>query len=141
MPELDGEYADLKATVAEFADEVVAPAAAQHDREHSFPYAIVKQMGAMGLFGQFRGVARIGQDGQCDRPGQLQHAAVACGVLAEVVDDQGQTGPRGDAPVCIGFVCKPWLPGQRQEQRQAGRPARHAHWPRVRFNPLSRFSA
>ena len=51
MPELDGEYADLKATVAEFADEVVAPAAAQHDREHSFPYAIVKQMGAMGLFG------------------------------------------------------------------------------------------
>ena len=62
-------------------------------------------------------------------------------VLAEVVDDQGQTGPRGDAPVCIGFVCKAWLPGQRQEQRQAGRPARHAHWPRVRFNPLSRFSA
>ena len=51
MPELDGEYADLKATVAEFADEVVAPAAAQHDREHSFPYAIVKQLGAMGLFG------------------------------------------------------------------------------------------
>ena len=36
MPELDGEYADLKATVAEFADEVVAPAAAQHGRSSGF---------------------------------------------------------------------------------------------------------
>jgi butyryl-CoA dehydrogenase len=35
----------------EFATEVVAPAAELHDREHSFPYDIVRQMGELGLFG------------------------------------------------------------------------------------------
>lgn len=49
--ELTEEYADLKAAVADFAQKDVAPVAAAHDREHSFPYAIVAKMGAMGLFG------------------------------------------------------------------------------------------
>lgn len=51
MPELEDHYADLRAVVAEFANEVVAPAAADHDRDHTFPYEIVAQMGSMGLFG------------------------------------------------------------------------------------------
>lgn len=49
--ELSGEYQDLVDTVAEFAAEVVAPVAALHDAEHSFPYKVVAQMGEMGLFG------------------------------------------------------------------------------------------
>ena len=49
--ELEEHYADLKATVADFADEVVAPVVAELDRAHSFPYDIVERMGRMGLFG------------------------------------------------------------------------------------------
>ncbi|AVM63222.1 MULTISPECIES: acyl-CoA dehydrogenase family protein [Dietzia] len=51
MPELEEHYADLKSTVADFADKVVAPASAKHDRNHTFPYEVVAQMGEMGLFG------------------------------------------------------------------------------------------
>jgi butyryl-CoA dehydrogenase len=49
--ELTAEQEALRASVADFARDVVAPVAAQHDREHSFPYDVVRQMGAMGLFG------------------------------------------------------------------------------------------
>lgn len=51
MPELNSEYAELKATVREFADKVVAPQSAELDREHRFPYEITAQMGELGLFG------------------------------------------------------------------------------------------
>lgn len=51
MAELEGEYAELKKTVADFADKVIAPQAAENDRDHRFPYDIVAQMGEMGLFG------------------------------------------------------------------------------------------
>ncbi len=51
MPELEEHYADLRATVAEFADAEVAPVSAEHDRTHTFPYEIVAKMGRMGLFG------------------------------------------------------------------------------------------
>lgn len=49
--ELGEEYQDLSNTVREFADEVVAPVAAKHDEEHSFPYEVISQMADMGLFG------------------------------------------------------------------------------------------
>ena len=49
--ELTEDYADLMHTVRDFAQSVVAPVAAKHDAEHSFPYEIVSQMGKMGLFG------------------------------------------------------------------------------------------
>src|SRR5699024_7229070 len=51
MPELEEHYADLKATVADFADKVVAPVSAEHDRNHTFPYEIIAKMGELGLFG------------------------------------------------------------------------------------------
>ena len=49
--ELTQDYTDLIDTVRDFAQSVVAPVAAKHDAEHSFPYEIVSQMGKMGLFG------------------------------------------------------------------------------------------
>ncbi|MCS3780973.1 acyl-CoA dehydrogenase family protein [Tsukamurella ocularis] len=49
--ELTQDYADLRDTVRDFANQVVAPVSAKHDEEHSFPYEVVKQMGQMGLFG------------------------------------------------------------------------------------------
>ncbi|GAC48893.1 acyl-CoA dehydrogenase family protein [Gordonia aichiensis] len=49
--ELSQEYTDLIGSVRDFAQSVVAPVAAKHDAEHSFPYDVVSQMGKMGLFG------------------------------------------------------------------------------------------
>ena len=42
---------ELQKVVREFANEVVDPVSAEHDRNHTFPYEIVSQMGEMGLFG------------------------------------------------------------------------------------------
>ena len=49
--ELDDEQLALVRTVREFAREVVAPVAAEHDRTHTFPYEVVAGMADMGLFG------------------------------------------------------------------------------------------
>jgi short/branched chain acyl-CoA dehydrogenase len=48
---LPDEYQQLAKTVREFAHSVVAPVAATHDAEHSFPYEVVAGMADMGLFG------------------------------------------------------------------------------------------
>ncbi|MGV9667277.1 acyl-CoA dehydrogenase family protein [Nocardia niigatensis] len=48
---LPDEYRDLALTVRDFANQVVAPVAAKHDAEHSFPYEVVAGMADMGLFG------------------------------------------------------------------------------------------
>src|SRR6201989_1742110 len=41
----------LAQTVRDFSQTVVAPVAAKHDEEHSFPYEVVSGMADMGLFG------------------------------------------------------------------------------------------
>jgi short/branched chain acyl-CoA dehydrogenase len=51
LTQLSPEHQILADTVREFANQVVAPVAAKHDREQSFPYEVIKQMGVMGLFG------------------------------------------------------------------------------------------
>lgn len=48
---LPAELEELRSEVARFANEVVAPVAALHDEQKSFPYAVVAQMAQMGLFG------------------------------------------------------------------------------------------
>src|SRR5205085_12213334 len=45
------EQAAVRELCRDFAREVVAPAAEKLDREHEFPYDIVRRMGEMGLFG------------------------------------------------------------------------------------------
>ncbi len=49
--ELTQEYTDLVDSVRDFAQTVVAPVSAQHDREKTFPYEVIAKMGEMGLFG------------------------------------------------------------------------------------------
>jgi short/branched chain acyl-CoA dehydrogenase len=49
--ELSEEQSSVQALCRDFARKVVAPAAEELDREHRFPYEIVRQMGEMGLFG------------------------------------------------------------------------------------------
>jgi short-chain 2-methylacyl-CoA dehydrogenase len=48
---LPDEYQQLAKTVRDFARTVVAPVAAEHDAQHSFPYEVVAGMAEMGLFG------------------------------------------------------------------------------------------
>jgi short-chain 2-methylacyl-CoA dehydrogenase len=48
---LPDHYEQLAKTVRDFTRSVVAPVAAKHDAEHSFPYEVVAGMAEMGLFG------------------------------------------------------------------------------------------
>ncbi|MFE5584244.1 acyl-CoA dehydrogenase family protein [Kitasatospora sp. NPDC056531] len=48
---LSSEYEDLRRTVAEFAQDVVAPKIGEFYEREEFPYEIVREMGRMGLFG------------------------------------------------------------------------------------------
>ena len=49
--ELNQEQKAVRELCRDFAREVIVPAAEELDREHRFPYDIVRQMGEMGLFG------------------------------------------------------------------------------------------
>jgi short/branched chain acyl-CoA dehydrogenase len=49
--DLTQEQDDFRKAVRQFAEEVVAPAAEELDREERFPLDIVRQMGELGLFG------------------------------------------------------------------------------------------
>ncbi|MEU8133952.1 acyl-CoA dehydrogenase family protein [Streptodolium elevatio] len=48
---LDDDLELLRATVREFARDVIAPVIGDHYERHEFPYPIVREMGKMGLFG------------------------------------------------------------------------------------------
>ncbi|MFG3055127.1 acyl-CoA dehydrogenase family protein [Kitasatospora sp. NPDC048239] len=48
---LNSEYEELRRTVAEFAQDVVAPKIGDFYERGEFPYEIVREMGRMGLFG------------------------------------------------------------------------------------------
>ena len=49
--QLGEEHEELRATVAEFAREVVAPVIGDYYERDEFPYDIVARMGKLGLFG------------------------------------------------------------------------------------------
>lgn len=48
---LDDDYETLRRTVEQWANDVVAPVAADYYERHAFPYPLVAAMGEMGLFG------------------------------------------------------------------------------------------
>jgi len=48
---LSEEHEALRATVGDFARDVIAPVIGDYYERHAFPYEIVRQMGKMGLFG------------------------------------------------------------------------------------------
>ncbi|MCZ4555390.1 acyl-CoA dehydrogenase family protein [Rhodococcus maanshanensis] len=48
---LPDEYQQLAKVVRDFAQTVVAPVAAEHDANHTFPYEVVAGMAELGLFG------------------------------------------------------------------------------------------
>ncbi|WP_189331982.1 acyl-CoA dehydrogenase family protein [Actinoplanes ianthinogenes] len=48
---LDADLAELRDNVRRFAQEQMAPVIAEHYENKTFPYDLIRQMGAMGLFG------------------------------------------------------------------------------------------
>ena len=48
---LSGEHEDLRAVVADFAAQEIAPHSARWDADHTFPTDLVRKMGDLGLFG------------------------------------------------------------------------------------------
>src|SRR3954469_6020139 len=48
---LSDEHESLRQTVEQFARDVVAPQAAEADRNEQFPYDVIRQMADLGLFG------------------------------------------------------------------------------------------
>jgi short/branched chain acyl-CoA dehydrogenase len=51
LMQLSEDHQTLAETVRDFANQVIAPVAAKHDREQTFPYDVIKKLGAMGIFG------------------------------------------------------------------------------------------
>ncbi len=51
LMQLSEEHQELAKTVRIFANQVIAPVAAKHDEDHTFPYEVMKQLGAMGIMG------------------------------------------------------------------------------------------
>ncbi len=51
LMQLSDDHQTLAETVRDFANQVIAPVAAKHDRDQTFPYEVIKKMGAMGIFG------------------------------------------------------------------------------------------
>lgn len=51
LMQLSEDHQTLAETVRDFANQVIAPVAAKHDREQTFPYEVIKKMGTMGIFG------------------------------------------------------------------------------------------
>ena len=51
VEELTDEQREIRALAVRFADEVIAPQAAQWDRDHSFPRHVFEQLGELGLMG------------------------------------------------------------------------------------------
>ena len=49
--DLSPEHELVRSTVREFAEQRVAPAAAELDREHRFPYELVAELAELGLMG------------------------------------------------------------------------------------------
>ena len=50
LMQLSEEHQELAKTVRNFANQVIAPVAAQHDLNHTFPYEVIRQLGVMGIF-------------------------------------------------------------------------------------------
>jgi short/branched chain acyl-CoA dehydrogenase len=49
--DLSSEHELVRSTVREFAEQRVAPMAAELDREHRFPYELVEELAELGLMG------------------------------------------------------------------------------------------
>jgi len=90
---LSNEQEQIRGLCHEFADEVVAPAARDLDRDHMFGYDIVRQMGELGLFGLPFPEAVGGQGGDflsyCIAIEEISRADAGVGITLEAAVSLG----------------------------------------------------
>ena len=88
---LPQDYQDLVNTVRDFAQSVVAPVAAEHDANHTFPYEVVAGMAEeIPQVGQEVRRPRVGRDALAsDRRGALDLAALEQQEAEVAVGDLG----------------------------------------------------
>jgi short-chain 2-methylacyl-CoA dehydrogenase len=115
--ELSKEHEDFRAVVREFAQDHVAPHAAQWDREHRFPVELVPRMGELGLFGlvvpeEYGGSMDSAADG-AEGGGAFTSLCVAIEELGRVDQSVGITLSAG-----VGLGINPILSYGSAEQKE-----------------------
>jgi short/branched chain acyl-CoA dehydrogenase len=116
--ELSKDHEDFRAVVREFAQDHVAPYAAQWDRDHHFPVDLVARMGDLGLFGlvvpeEYGGSLESAASGQPDGSGgAFTSLCVAIEELGRVDQSVGITLSAG-----VGLGINPILSFGTDEQK------------------------
>ncbi len=83
----------IRDTARDFARDVLAPAAAQHDREASFPKASIKAMGELGFFGMLVPESWGGADvDQLSYALALEEIAVGDGAVSTIMSVHNSVG-------------------------------------------------
>src|SRR3990170_2307927 len=107
--ELSREHEEFRRSVREFAEGEIAPHAAQWDRDHHFPVDVVKQMGALGLFG----LTAPEEYGGAGEDGDFTSLCVAIEELGRVDQSMGIT-----LEAAVGLGINPILTFGDDEQRK-----------------------
>ena len=104
--QLSREHEDLRAVVADFAAHEIAPYAAEWDATHTFPVNVVRQMGALGLFG-------LGAPQEYGGAGDFTGLCVAIEEIGRVDQSMGITLEAG-----VGLGINPIAAAGTDEQRE-----------------------
>ncbi|MFZ2501184.1 MAG: acyl-CoA dehydrogenase family protein [Nocardioides sp.] len=105
--ELSREHEEFRAVVRDFAENEIAPHAAQWDRDHYFPVETVQQMGELGLFGLTAPEEYGGADGD------FTSLCVAIEEIGRVDQSLGIT-----LEAAVGLGINPLLTFGTEEQKQ-----------------------
>lgn len=109
--DLSAEHEQFRAVVRDFAEKVIAPKAAEWDRDHHFPTDVVQQMGDLGLFGLTAPEEYGGADGD------FTSLCVAIEELGRVDQSMGIT-----LEAAVGLGINPILTFGTDEQKQTWLP-------------------
>jgi short/branched chain acyl-CoA dehydrogenase len=109
--ELSEDHEQFRRTVRDFAENEIAPHAAQWDREHHFPVDVVQKMGELGLFGLNAPEEYGGADGD------FTSLCVAIEELGRVDQSMGIT-----LEAAVGLGINPILTFGTQEQKDTWLP-------------------
>ncbi|WP_205471238.1 acyl-CoA dehydrogenase family protein [Nocardioides sp. SYSU D00038] len=112
--ELSREHEEFRRSVREFAETRIAPHAATWDREHHFPVEVVREMGALGLFG----LTAPEEYGGAGEDGDFTSLCVAIEEIGRVDQSLGITLQAG-----VGLGINPILTYGTEEQKQTWLPA------------------
>ncbi|MBV1853262.1 acyl-CoA dehydrogenase family protein [Catellatospora tritici] len=101
---LSEEHRELRDTVRRFAQDKVAPVIGELYEKHEFPYDLVRQMGAMGLFGLPFPASVPGADGDLEIGGMDGDYLALCLVLEELARVDSSLAITLEAAISLGAM-------------------------------------